>query len=390
MSAAAKIDEPFVGEDLDEKIKGFLAGRRPSRQVIRLIELLLHRSATDQIHVWREAERLTPAADPDDERVALATAAVIACHEQHDNASNKTYARFYQQQTSPHPHPSPEQMRNWVGGIPAARRLAGLDPAADLRSHRLLSSGIKYTDQEILAAVDLWAHETTGTLRQASYVDFARTERGKPIPRLRMPLRPDCCRRLGGWLAVLAKLGHAGRASTSVQRRDAQRDWTDDQITELLKQAAVEHGQMLPGWRYQAFADRINRQAAEQGRPRAAPHVHTIRKRFGTWLNAKAAAGLPRAVTKPAVTGVNRPSDSAELERSMIDAIFELGPAITHNGYRNRRRRLSRQAKMGGEAPPRVANMDAIRRLADGGSFDDARDAVLDRHPELRDFEAAA
>ncbi len=235
-------------------------------------------------------------------------------------------------------------------------------------------------------------------LRQSDYRDWAKREREKPVPRLRAPLRVDCCaRRIGGWLAVLTRLGVDHRSSLSVRNRDpvaGARLYTDDHMLEVLKDAAAEHSPRLPLNAYRSYVERRNQQARAENRARVAPHHLTIINRFGTWRNAKAAAGLPIGPVGSDRTGprtdVGRFYTDEELERSVIDAMAELGREMGSDAYRDRRRELVRHARSAGEPQPRIANILTVRRLADGGTFADARRVVLARHPELLDDQVAA
>jgi hypothetical protein len=374
--------------DLLERLGGYIAGRRMGDQPRTLLYLALDRSHVDQVFIWRQVEALCPASDGDDERVTLVVQALRACQHDCGNIGLRTYTKWWSRHTRPHPHPSPSQVRRWVGGWLEARRLAGVDPDGDLRARRLLSSGFKYSDEEILVSIELWASEQPGTLRQSDYVKWAQRERTKDQPRVRAPVRPEVCRRLGGWYAVLGRLGLADRATLTVRRKSETwptTRYTREDLLAVLRQAADEIGELLPVFAYNQWARQRNSDDARAGRPPSAPHHQTFAKRLGSWRKAKAAAGLPITKPRPPKRPASQSYSDVELERAMLLAISALGPEVTHNQFRWWRKRHKAKLAAAGQRPVRIPNVEALRRLApaDNGTWRQARDVVLARHPEL-------
>lgn len=242
--------------------------------------------------------------------------------------------------------------------------------SADLRASRLISTP-RYTPERVREVVLEFASEhPEGRLTQKACIAWCKERSRAPCSEAgRYPTSLGPFSRCGGWRALLGELGLSDRLRDPAigRTRITRQKYSDDELLAWLRRAnAATPGLGLSKRRYAKF--RLD--VLSQGE-REVPHSVLLAHRFGSWDEAKRAAGISVAATAPYST--------EHLVGFLSAAISELGPELSQVTYdRWREVEIARRAAAGiSEEDNRIPSAHTLKDQLGDESWIRARAFVL-------------
>ncbi len=238
----------------------------------------------------------------------------------------------------------------------AGRAAAGGTPTPDVLARRLLGVGGRYTDDELLDALNRAASGLGANgLTVEGYVRWTRTAppAAGRTPRSVKPFRD----RWGSWHAAVEAALRDDRYDGPPHSRNWGRRYTWEEMLHALQDAQEAVGETAYGV-YDSWA----REQAARGVRR--PRASTISRHFGSWSSALESAGLLDDETRArrhARSGT--PLTDEQLVDWLIAARSQFGHALTRQTYAAWRSRLIERRPRSAPVPP----SDATIRLRLGG-----------------------
>lgn len=307
------------------------------------------------------------------ERVAL-VASAIGWYRSESRAplSKRRFTAWRREHPDRASIPSATFVENTFGGWAKAMDALGVRPAADHRARRLRSLGTRPSNDQVLA--DLGRCGAELGLRRLRFSDYRRwaldQERAGRGPEALLVSPNTFSSRFGSFPRALlaAGLEPAGRGPSGRTS-----DHTRERLIACLREAAgARRGSgALTIADYERWrAERIEH-ARGAGEWLAVPGTHAIRRRFGSWPGALAAAGLVSARRAAHnARGRGRQMSSEQIAAGLIDAARELGDRLSFAGYEH-----WRTARVRDLSRPRPPSRSLIHRKV--GSWSRARGLAL-------------
>lgn len=271
--------------------------RRADPLAIGVYRALQGRSLADQLHVLAALQDRFPY-EPSDQRKARAVEALRIFWQEQQAAGRSTvlgkkpYTRWRAEQPKHLEYPAASTIAQAFGGWELAARAADHGLPADLRATRSLAIS-RFSEEEILAAIEIWASDQPEDLRltEEGFLAWTRRETDTPSGRVgRVPLTGGPIQRLGGWRRFLSLAGLADRAGSPATKGQAiiTRTYSDEDLIEMLREAAETRS----GKEFPLSAFTVWREQQLKAGHHGIPSVITVINRFGSWNLAKVAAGL--------------------------------------------------------------------------------------------------
>lgn len=324
--------------------------------------------------------------------------------------SRRDWDAFRAAQLNPRAWPSAHFIRQALGGWTGARAALG-EPVPDILARRLTAQGTAFEQSELLAAVKWWAGSAPRPLRQKEFHAWCSEQLSRVVldedTRPRLPLSPETIRRhFGGWRAFMAAADLLDGLARDDQDSSAASavGWDLDSAPsttrpryskeELLawldwfgEHVGVVDASSLSQDAYDRLQRRVASEAAREGRILHVPVSRTYAQRFGSWPEAKVAAGWMRP--EQAILQPSRARYEPDgLVAALTAAIEACGLPLSVVEYRRWRQRRLRDLAQG-DARARVPSHTLLRARL-GSSSESWEAAVAYVYSASGDTEAAA
>jgi hypothetical protein len=269
------------------------------------------------------------------ERARLALEVLRRCEQEIGQSASK---RRYEQWRERHPERgSSTYVANSFGGSWAqAMDAAGIRPAVKHATYRWHAQGPPPSNQDVLAELRRCGHELGTDFRFRDYRLWALRERKLHPERRGLLISPSTfIDRFGSFSQARQEAGlpdsphHRGPRGRHV-------NYTPEVCVAVLQAAARElHGRLLTSQSYGQWRREQLDDARRRGIWRPIPDWKSIRDRFGSWVNALAAAGIlseEEAAQYYRGQGLRVPDE--HVARGLCEAAAELGPQMTGHAYK--------------------------------------------------------
>lgn len=269
------------------------------------------------------------------------------------------------------------ELESWQNAI----ALATDSLPSDLRASRLIACP-QYTEERVAEVVhEFAAARPEGRLIQTECIAWCKEQVRQPRQAGRYPTSLGPFARCGGWKALLTDLGYGHRLCDSPvdrARTPSRFKYSDEQMCEFLRRAAAASPDAVLSktayekWRKQELA------LVES----EVPSLARFGRRFGSWDEARLAAGLPVPRKADCVQGLSStPYSTAQLMGALAAALSERGPNLSQSGYDQWRNTEIRRLAAEGAATDenRLPTALTLRNHLGDGSWVRARQIVLEQ-----------
>lgn len=229
--------------------------------------------------------------------------AVVCLREAHDllghSPSIKEYRELHAARGTELSWPADGSIRTWIGGSwNDCLKEARLEAVAD-GDVVVAQLGPAFTAEEITTALQECARELKDVPTISQYYAWARRPDVKARPGRRPQSQSPFDRTFGGYVEALTAAGlTSGIAGVTPKRSTVVRVGgyfaSEADVSKALQEVAAKLGRPPRTKEYALAREEIIAVSIDAGTPRTLPSVSTIQKKFGTWDDALAAAGLQR------------------------------------------------------------------------------------------------